>query len=202
MKYTKQVSPLRSCSFSQHRKFALFAGNFLKHPRMLGSIIPSSPFLVRRLLRRIDWQQAKVLVEYGPGIGTFTQQILRRMRPDAILIVLETNKDFVNYIKEAYPDPRLEVVHGSAADIQHVLQERHIDKVDYVLAGIPFSTLPGDTRENILHATRQVIVPGGAFLLYQFSPSTLPQLREIFSKVTHGFEPINFLPAHFYQCTP
>ena len=95
---------------SPRRQMALFARNFFKHPKMLGSIIPSSPYLVRRMLNHVDWQRAEVLVEYGPGVGTFTKEILRQMRPDAVLIVLETNGDFVDYLQQAYPDPRLQVV--------------------------------------------------------------------------------------------
>ena len=187
---------------SRRRQVTLFARNFFKHPKMLGSIIPSSPFLVKRMLDYVDWQRAKVMVEYGPGVGTFTKEILRQMHPDAVLIVLETNEDFVEYIRRAYPDPRMQVVHGSAADIQSVLNERGLDAVDYVIAGIPFSTLPTDIRENILHSTRQIISPGGTFLLYQFSPNILPTLRGTFSQVTREFEPMNFLPAHFYRCRP
>ncbi|WP_129139425.1 class I SAM-dependent methyltransferase [Modicisalibacter coralii] len=187
---------------SRHRQMALFARNFFKHPKMLGSIIPSSPFLVRRMLTHIDWQHTRVLVEYGPGVGTFTREILRQMPADAVLIVIETNADFVDYIQRVYPDPRMQVVHGSAADIEQILAERELGQVDYVIAGIPFSTLPGPVGESILNATRQVISPAGTFLLYQFSPKLLPTLRRTFSKVTREFEPINFLPAHFYRCTP
>src|SRR5262245_13274106 len=47
----------------------LFASNFLRHPFMLGSIIPSSRHLVNRVLEPIDWATARVIVEYGPGVG-------------------------------------------------------------------------------------------------------------------------------------
>lgn len=191
-----------SSQLSSRRQIALFASNFFKHPKMLGSIIPSSPFLVRRMLNCVDWQRATVLVEYGPGVGTFTKEILRQMRPDAALIVIETNEDFVDYVQRAYPDPRMQVIHGSAEDIQTILQERGFGAVDYVVSGIPLSTLPVAVKDNILHATKQAISPDGAFLLYQFSPNIMPHLNRTFSKVTKSFEPMNFLPAHFYHCTP
>src|ERR671932_2045634 len=94
----------------------LFARNFIKHPKMLGSMIPSSRFLIDQVLRQIDWQRARVIVEYGPGVGTFTAEILQRMRQDAILIVFETNHDFVQFLRSSFDDPRLHVVSGSAAD--------------------------------------------------------------------------------------
>ncbi|PLS80381.1 MAG: methyltransferase, partial [Chloroflexi bacterium] len=101
----------------------LFGRNFFKHPRMLGSLIPSSRFLVSRLLRRVDWSRAQVIVEYGPGVGVFTSEILRRMRSDATLVVFETNENFVEYVRRALPDRRLHVIHGSAAEISTVLAQ-------------------------------------------------------------------------------
>ena len=189
-------------NLSRRRQISLFAKNFFKHPKMLGSIIPSSPFLVKRMLDCIDWQRANVLVEYGPGVGTFTREMLRQMRPDAVLIVIETNEDFVEYVQRAYPDPRMQVIHGSAEDIQTILQERGFDAADYIVAGIPLSTLSVTVKDNILRATKQAISSDGAFLLYQFSPNIMPHLSKTFSKVTKSFEPMNFLPAHFYHCTP
>src|SRR5215469_5248175 len=88
----------------------LFFRNFFRHPRMLGSIIPSSRFLIKQLLEPIDWDKARVIVEYGPGVGGITAEILRRMRPDARLVAIEMNSDFVRFLKRSLVDPRIEVV--------------------------------------------------------------------------------------------
>src|SRR5713101_4494982 len=82
----------------------LFARNFFRHPRMLGSIVPSSRFLIKQLLEPIDWAQARVIVEYGPGVGGITAEILRRMRPDASLIAIETNPEFVGFLRATTED--------------------------------------------------------------------------------------------------
>jgi len=89
---------------------------------MLGSIIPSSRFLVNQVLDPIDWDAAQVIVEYGPGVGTFTAEILRRMHSDATLLVIETNRDFVRFLRQSLPDERLHVVQDSAAQVQAILQ--------------------------------------------------------------------------------
>lgn len=176
----------------------LFARNFLKHPRMLGSVIPSSRFLIDDVLRGVDWARARVVVEYGPGVGTFTQEVLRRMRPDAVLVVFETNADFVRWLRERVPDPRLHVVHGSAAGVQEVLARMGHARADYVISGIPFSTLPPQVRDDVLRKTRDVLDPRGAFLVYQFSPAVRPHLERVFGSVERGFEPRNILPAHTF----
>src|SRR5258708_16917401 len=88
----------------------LFARNFFRHPRMLGSIVPSSRFLINQLLEPIDWAQARVIVEYGPGVGGITEEILRRMRPHPSLIAIKTNAGFVRFLRSSSPDERLNVV--------------------------------------------------------------------------------------------
>jgi phospholipid N-methyltransferase len=187
-------------SSSRRKQITLFALNFFKHPKMLGSIIPSSRFLIERVLSEVDWARTKVVVEYGPGVGTFTSEILQRMRPDGALIVFETNPDFVEFLRASFPDPRLHVIHGSAAQVGEELSRRGLDAADYVISGIPFSTLPEQVRDDILEATRLTLHPDGAFLVYQFSPKVLQYLEQFFPRVTRGFEPWNILPAQIFFC--
>jgi phospholipid N-methyltransferase len=185
---------------SRTEQLLLFARNFFRHPRMLGSLIPSSRFLISEVLQPIAWQQARVIVEYGPGVGTITTEVLKRMRPDAKLIAIETNPEFVRFLRDSYPDPRLHVVERSAAEVEQVLAELGHSKASYIISGIPFSTLPATLREHILRQTRDVLEPAGAFLVYQFSTRVLPDLQRIFGYVERGFEPLNVLPAHLFVC--
>ena len=178
----------------------LFARNFFRHPRMLGSIVPSSRFLIKQLLQPIDWDQARVIVEYGPGVGVITAEILRRMRADAQLIVIELNPDFVTHLRTALPDERLKVVEGSAEAVEEILQRFGHDKANYIISGIPFSTIPADMRERILRNTSTALAPGGAFLVFQFSTRVLEDLQRIFHYVRRKFEPLNVLPAHLFFC--
>jgi len=180
----------------------LFARNFFRHPRMLGSIIPSSRFLIRQLLQPVDWAAARVIVEYGPGVGSITAEILQRMRPDAQLIAIETNSDFVKFLRSAFPDRRLRVMEGSAESVDEILRQQGHEHVDYIISGIPFSTIPAELRERILLKTFGALAPGGSFLVYQFSTRVLPDLQRIFHYVKRRFEPLNVLPAHLFFCQP
>jgi phospholipid N-methyltransferase len=185
---------------SRRDQLILFARNFVKHPRMLGSVIPSSRFLIEEVLDQIDWARADVIVEYGPGVGSFTAELLRRMKPDARLVVMETNRDFVEFLGSSFRDPRLHVVNESAANTDRVLRGLGLDGADYVISGIPFSTMPEPLRDSILRTTRAVLRPGGAFLVYQFSARVLPDLQRVFGEVERGFEPLNILPAQLFFC--
>ena len=175
-----------------------FLRGFLKNPVMVGSIIPSSRVLIDRMLRPVDWENTRLFVEYGPGVGTFTRPILDRLPADAKLVTVDTNPEFTRYLRESIDDPRLVPVTGSAADIEKILLERDLGSADYVLSGLPFSTLPPGVGDAIGEATANVVRPGGAFLVYQFSPKVLDFIKPHFDDIERGFERINEPPATLF----
>ncbi|HWU92547.1 MAG TPA: methyltransferase domain-containing protein [Sphingomicrobium sp.] len=175
-----------------------FLRGFLKHPVMVGSIIPSSRKLMDKMLGPVDWKTTRLFVEYGPGVGTFTRPILERLPADATLVTIDTNPEFTRYLKESIDDPRLVAVTGSAADVEAILADRNLGSADYVLSGLPFSTLPPGVGDSIAKATGKVIRPGGAFLVYQFSPKVLDFIKPHFERIDRGFEWINVPPATLF----
>jgi len=175
-----------------------FLRGFLKHPVMVGSIIPSSRILIDKMLRPVDWASTKLFVEYGPGVGTFTRPVLDRLGPDATLVTIDTNADFTRYLRESIDDPRLVAVTGSASDVEKILAGRGLGTADYVLSGIPFSTLPPGVGDAIAEATARVLRPGGAFLVYQFSPKVFDFLKPHFDRIDRGFEWVNVPPARLF----
>src|SRR6516225_278822 len=198
---TRLPSNERIARRSRREERLLFAKNFLQHPRMLGSLIPSSRFLVHRLLSKVDWPRARTVVEYGPGVGTITSRILARVAPQARLVVFEMNKDFVAYLTRSFPDPRLHVVHGSAETVQMQLGRLKLAGADYIISGIPYTTMPFALRETIMRESRAALNPGGAVLVYQFTRAVLPHLRTHFRQIEQDFEPRNILPARLFYCT-
>jgi phospholipid N-methyltransferase len=122
------------------------------------------------------------------------------MRADAVLVALETNSDFVRFLRGRVSDNRLHVVHGSAADAGAALERLNLQHADYVISGIPYTTMPAELRESILRTTHSVLHPTGAFLVYQFTRTVLPYLQQVFARVHQEFEPLNVMPARLFYC--
>ncbi len=175
-----------------------FLRGFFKNPVMVGSVIPSSRILIERMLGPVDWENTRLFVEYGPGVGTFTRPILDLLGPDAKLVTIDTNPDFTKYLTQSIDDPRLIAVTGSAADVESILAERSLGQADYVVSGLPFSTLPPGIGEAIAEATSKVIRPGGAFLVYQFNPKVKDFIEPHFERIERGFEWVNVPPATLF----
>ncbi|MEO1046183.1 MAG: methyltransferase [Pseudomonadota bacterium] len=178
--------------------WGVFFKGFLKHPVMVGSVIPSSRFTIAKMLAPVDWDNTRLFVEYGPGIGTFCQPVLDRLRRDGTLIVIDTNPDFIAYLQRTITDSRFHAVHGSAADVAGIIGSFGFDKADYVLSGLPFSTLPEGVGPAIGKATGEVVRPGGAFLVYQFSAKCRDYMEPWFDRIDQGFEFWNILPCKLF----
>ena len=176
----------------------MFFREFLRHPVMVGSIIPSSGKLIRRMLSRTDWAATRLFVEYGPGVGTFAQAILDRLGPEGAYVAIDTNREFVRYLRDRIADPRFHAVNGSAADVRQIIADRGHEHADYVLSGLPFSTLPPGVGLRIAAETQAALRPGGAFLVYQFNPKVKDFLVPHFTRIDHVFEPVNIPPAQLY----
>ena len=160
-----------------------FFRQFLKNPRMIGSIIPTSRAAVDRLLAPIDLSNARCVVEYGPGTGVFTSAILARCPSTAQVIAIDTNPDFVHYLRETIKDDRFVCVDGSAVDVEAIVADLNYETVDYVVSGLPFSTLPDGLGAQIMRATQRVLAPSGQFLIYQYSRFVIAHLLEHFKRV-------------------
>lgn len=179
---------------------ALFLKNFLQHPFMLGSAIPSSRYLISRVLDKVAWNSVDSCVEYGPGVGTFTSPMLQRMKPGARLLAIELNHEFAGLLRGRLADPRLRIAHGSAVDVTTWMRRHHLPSADFILSGIPYTVLPTALRRRILTATRDALSPNGIFAVYQYTRAVLPDLQQVFGEVEEDFEPLNILPARIYIC--
>ena len=155
---------------------------------------------MNQVLAPIDWERARVIVEYGPGVGTLTGEILQRMHADAHLVVIETNRDFVQFLQTSFPDPRLHVEHNSAAEVQSVLQRLGLPRANYIISGIPLGSMPDPVRADIVGKSRDALEPSGEFLVYQFTARVLPVLQRTFRHVRRGVERRNIPPAQFFFC--
>ena len=179
-------------------QWGVFFRGFVEHPRMVGSIIPSSRFTIEKMLAPVDWAECELFVEYGPGVGTFCRPVLERMRRDGTLIVIDTNPLYIDYLKRTITDGRFFAVLGSAVDVQEIVRAHGFGHADYVLSGLPFSTLPDGIGPAIAEATHEVLRPGGAFLVYQFSAKARDFMARHFARIDQGFELWNVLPVKLF----
>ena len=146
----------------------LFFKRFLKRPLQIASIVPSSQALVERVASKIDFDQARVIAEYGPGEGVHSRALAQRMRAEAQLLLFELDAAFSRDLTRQFAhDRRVSVINANAATIRSELARRGIAHCDYIVSGIPFSILEIEKKRDLLRQTHDALAPGGAFIIYQ-----------------------------------
>jgi phospholipid N-methyltransferase len=181
----------------QDDRLAFFQG-FLREPQKVGSLIPSSRFLERRLVKISAVGAARTVVELGPGTGGTTRALLRALPAGAQLFAIEIDRHFCAMLREGIRDPRLVVHAGCAQDIAGSLARHGLPAPDVVISGIPFSTMPARTAEEILEAVWGVLALGGRFVAYQFRDRVAVLGRKILGRPEVDVELLNVPPMRVY----
>lgn len=174
-----------------------FFQEFLRAPRTVASVIPSSPFAERRVVSSANAGQAQLVVEFGAGTGGITRALLKTMSPAAQLLVIERTGRFVGSL-EKIGDTRLTVAHDCASSIVRQLQERELGLADAVVSGIPFSTLPRPLCTEIMAGIYASLRPGGRFVAYQFTDRVADYARPLLGPPQVQHELLNVPPLRVF----
>jgi len=186
----KQVRPRRNDGL-------VFFQSFLRRPRQVASLVPSSRFLERRVAHLATVSAAQTVVELGPGTGGTTRALLAAMPPQASLLSIEINPDFISALR-AIDDDRLTVHQGSAERLPEVLRQYALDSADAVVSGIPFSLLRSDSRRRVVEAIWSALTPGGRFVAYQICGRIQAVAKPWFGPARVAVEFRNFPPLRIY----
>jgi len=143
-----------------------FLRAFLRAPRRVASIVPSSRFVERRIIARSAVAAATTIVELGPGTGGTTRAILRAMPQHARLLCIEIDP-ILHGLLRRIGDPRLIAHLGSAEQLQEILNQHGLPAPDVIISGIPFSTMDRAVGRRILEAVSAALSHGGRFVAYQ-----------------------------------
>ncbi len=182
----------------QDHRLAFLRG-FLTRPKEVGSIIPSSRFMEKRIVNTAGLREAKLAVELGPGTGGTTKAFLRAMAPDAKLLAIEINPDFVTLLNDTIDDDRLIVHEGSAADIPSALGKYGLDTPEVILSGIPFSTMDRELGLSILQSVHDALPTNGRFVAYQFRDRVETLGNNVFGQANVQTELLNMPPMRVYR---
>ncbi len=174
-----------------------FLIQFLRDPRNIGAIAPSGKFLAEKMIKPIQFNNAKCIVEYGPGTGSFTKEIIRYKKKDTLLILMETDKLFCMQLEDEFEKyENVYIVNDSAENISKYMEQYGVTSVDYIVSGLPFTSLPSKTSQEIFNITNKIIGENGYFITFQYSMAKKKMFEQYFKFVERCFEFRNFPPAY------
>jgi phospholipid N-methyltransferase len=176
----------------------VFFEEFFKHPLQIGSMIPSSRFLERRVVAAADIASANVVVELGPGTGGTTRAILRTMPRHAKLLCIEINPHF-HALVSRIQDDRLIAHLGSACELKEIISEYDLDAPNAIVSGIPFATMSRSAGSQILEAVSALLAPSGHFVAYQVSKRVATLSEPFLGSGRTTTELLNIPPMRIFQ---
>lgn len=172
--------------------------NFFKialFDRQIGALTRSSKYVVNSVVRNFNKQPLQRVVEYGPGDGVMTKELLRRMPHDGQLIAVESSLKLLKVLKKIN-DPRLRVIAGTVQNISKELKRHHLKNIDLVVSSIPFSMLKPAERDNVVQNTFNMLSKKGRFIVFhQYSLIMRGPLKKYFKSVKTIFELRNIPPC-------
>ncbi|MEM9439412.1 MAG: methyltransferase domain-containing protein [Pseudomonadota bacterium] len=146
----------------------LFFRQWLRSPKSMGSILPSSMALARAVTSAVTWEPGQTVVELGAGTGAISQGLLEKGMPRDALMMIELDEQLYDYLRNRFPGVR--VVHGDATKLSEIVAEQEIASVSTVVSGLPMVNMPVDFQRAIVGESMKSVRSGGALLQYSYSP--------------------------------
>jgi phospholipid N-methyltransferase len=148
------------------REHLLLFSRFLRNPRTVGALSPSSRALAYDIVNSLDLSGSARVVELGPGTGALTGAIVERIGPEGRFFAVDIEPAFVRQIRLRWPD--IECVCASAEHLESLLRARDLLPVDHIISGLPFASLPPPMTSRILDGIAKSLRAGGTFTTFQY----------------------------------
>ena len=179
---------------------ALFLARWLANPLQMGSVVPSSPALCRRVVQQVRREPDEWVLELGAGTGVVSSALLAGGVPPERVTVLEIVPDMADHLRAKLPG--VEVIEGDARALPDLIPRGRHGRIGTVICGIPMVLLPVAEQRRFIGAI-EVVAPGRGFLHYSYcATSPLPHRKHGLAAKREAWTPLNIPPASVWRYTP
>lgn len=178
----------------------VFLKAFVRNGRTIGAVTPTSRRVADRMAALGGVADARMIAEFGPGMGAITTRLLAAMSHDAHLWGFEVYEPFARHLRATLTDPRFTLLQDSAETVTRVDTGAPTPGFDAIISSVPFSLLGPDLTHRILDAAASALRPGAPFIALQYHPTYLaPYLRAHFAEVSRHPSLWNVPPVMLFR---
>ncbi len=178
----------------------LFLRGWLANPLQMGSIVPSSPALCRRIVAQVRRAPDEWVIELGAGTGVVSRALVEGGIPPGRIILVEIEHDLAGHLRETMPGT--EVIEGDARSLPELIPRSRHRRVGTVICGIPLVLLSVPQQRRFIEAMAGV-APGRGFLHYSYcATSPLPSRKHGLVARREAWTPLNLPPASLWRYQP
>ncbi|MET3941477.1 phospholipid N-methyltransferase [Paenibacillus sp. PvP094] len=175
----------------------LFLKSFVKNPKHVGSIIPSSRFLASKMVSHAPWPEFQAIAELGAGTGAITRYIEKQVQDSTKVFVFESNQIMRTNLQKAFPTFSF---YPNAAQLVASMKQEGVQQLDCIFSGLPFFNFEPELRNTLVDQIDQALKPGGLFIAFQYSLQMKKTLSKHFVIENIDIVPLNIPPAFVYVC--
>ncbi len=182
--------------------------HFIKTPKSTGAILASSKALSKRMVANLDFDNAKTIVELGPGSGAITNQILTKINDKQKFFAIELNEELYKELSQKMPD--LKLYNDNASNLAQILEKENCVSVDIVISGLPWVLFSKELQEEILNSILNSLSNNGSFVTFSYVHGKIfPSAKRFIHLLHQKFDIVekskivwkNIPPAIVYKCT-
>jgi phosphatidylethanolamine/phosphatidyl-N-methylethanolamine N-methyltransferase len=178
----------------------MFFRRWIANPLQMGSVVPSSASLCRRVAEQTRCGPDEIVLELGAGTGVISRALLQSGLTPERLVVVEIVPDMAEHLRRVLPG--VTVIEGDARRLPELLPARWHGRVGTVVCGIPLVLLPLAEQRRFIDAI-EAVAPGRGFLHYSYCiTSPLPWRKHSLSARREAWTPLNFPPASVWRYQP
>lgn len=174
-----------------------FFYKFIRTPRTIGSVTPSSRYLTSKMIEAVPWNNIQSVAELGCGTGVITRAIHSEMKPGTTALLFEKDPYLRKQLSYQYPDSH---TYADAQSLASAVRQEGLEYVDCVISGLPFANFPQPFRDSLMEQVHGALRPDGYFIAFQYSLQMKKQLSRHFHLESIRFEMRNVPPAFVYVC--
>ncbi len=178
----------------------MFFRRWLANPLQMGSLIPSSRALCRRVVQQARRAADEIVIELGAGTGVISRALLDSGIPPERLYVVEIVPDMAAHLRRVLPG--VNVIEGDALCLKDLIPAQFHGRVGTVICGVPMVLLPLSVQQQFVDVIESV-APGRGFLHFSYcATSPLPSSKLGMRGKREAWTPLNFPPASVWRYTP
>lgn len=187
----------------------VFIRKFFQSPRRIGAIAPSSAALASEIVAQANVHQSKAVLEFGPGTGSFTTQILAGLPANGRLLSIEADPGLVVLLRKKFDVPSVDIAAGYAQNARRIMKAYSFPNPDCIVSGLPWALFDSKTQKDILTEAQTVLKPGGIFTTFAYVHAlSFPEAKAFRSLLESSFSDVrlsrtiwnNLPPAIVYSC--
>lgn len=171
--------------------------SFFSNSTSIGAIKPSSEQLSSYMTETVPANA--IVIELGAGTGPFTEKLVQIV-PKENLYIVENHPEFCKTLQKKFPNHTILCI--DAQELHKHLPKHVQGKINYVVSGLPFRSLPKDIATNIIASLKKVINPNLTMIQFTYLPqSPLSETHMDALNVEGNFyktAPLNVPPANVW----